>query len=114
MLTEATIAAQIRAVLAAAEAADGIADIVEAGDPILRTETRPFDGQVDDSELVRLAEVMRSTMLAAPGVGLAAPQLGIGLSMFVAEDPGARDPEVARSEERRVGKECRSRWSPYH
>src|SRR2546430_16822197 len=23
-------------------------------------------------------------------------------------------PTVARSEERRVGKECRSRWSPYH
>src|SRR3712207_8753738 len=23
-------------------------------------------------------------------------------------------PVVARSEERRVGKECRSRWSPYH
>src|SRR2546422_6052416 len=23
-------------------------------------------------------------------------------------------PEVGRSEERRVGKECRSRWSPYH
>ena len=22
--------------------------------------------------------------------------------------------DVARSEERRVGKECRSRWSPYH
>ena len=22
--------------------------------------------------------------------------------------------KVARSEERRVGKECRSRWSPYH
>ena len=22
--------------------------------------------------------------------------------------------EVSRSEERRVGKECRSRWSPYH
>ena len=21
---------------------------------------------------------------------------------------------IARSEERRVGKECRSRWSPYH
>src|SRR5260370_19220945 len=26
---------------------------------------------------------------------------------------GAESPEV-RSEERRVGKECRSRWSPYH
>ena len=24
------------------------------------------------------------------------------------------DGEIARSEERRVGKECRSRWSPYH
>ena len=23
-------------------------------------------------------------------------------------------PELERSEERRVGKECRSRWSPYH
>ena len=26
----------------------------------------------------------------------------------------APDGEIARSEERRVGKECRSRWSPYH
>ena len=26
----------------------------------------------------------------------------------------ALHPEVDRSEERRVGKECRSRWSPYH
>src|SRR4051812_49668077 len=26
----------------------------------------------------------------------------------------ARDRAIARSEERRVGKECRSRWSPYH
>src|SRR5256885_3209372 len=27
-------------------------------------------------------------------------------------NPGS--PNVTRSEERRVGKECRSRWSPYH
>src|SRR2546430_6700388 len=26
----------------------------------------------------------------------------------------AQSPAVRRSEERRVGKECRSRWSPYH
>ena len=25
-----------------------------------------------------------------------------------------KDVQAARSEERRVGKECRSRWSPYH
>ena len=29
-----------------------------------------------------------------------------------ANDKG--DTEMIRSEERRVGKECRSRWSPYH
>src|ERR1035437_8602424 len=27
---------------------------------------------------------------------------------------GASQDQLARSEERRVGKECRSRWSPYH
>ena len=27
---------------------------------------------------------------------------------------GARTSSASRSEERRVGKECRSRWSPYH
>src|SRR2546426_7762870 len=28
--------------------------------------------------------------------------------------PSARENQNQRSEERRVGKECRSRWSPYH
>src|SRR6266496_4481257 len=32
----------------------------------------------------------------------------------VAPLPAAARPAAARSEERRVGKECRSRWSPYH
>src|SRR3712207_9084496 len=33
----------------------------------------------------------------------------------VCMEPGIPDPASrARSEERRVGKECRSRWSPYH
>src|SRR3712207_9457057 len=44
----------------------------------------------------------------------------VGLAKLVSEEeleeeyiiPGAFDPR--RSEERRVGKECRSRWSPYH
>ena len=30
------------------------------------------------------------------------------------ERPSADTQPTARSEERRVGKECRSRWSPYH
>ena len=30
------------------------------------------------------------------------------------EPPGAGSMSLLRSEERRVGKECKSRWSPYH
>ena len=33
---------------------------------------------------------------------------------FDFDDIGKRTPYRTRSEERRVGKECRSRWSPYH
>src|SRR2546425_6934960 len=51
--------------------------------------------------------------------------LVIGKSKSLFLDPGIAQSEVltglrvhqgfpARSEERRVGKECRSRWSPYH
>src|SRR5687768_18470137 len=36
-----------------------------------------------------------------------------GVKRIDVED-GRFDPELHRSEERRVGKECRSRWSPYH
>ena len=51
------------------------------------------------------------------GIGAAiAKRLGAdGLKVAVL-DMGPTDETVAaiRSEERRVGKECRSRWSPYH
>jgi peptide deformylase len=99
-LTDRLVADQIHAVLAAAEAGGGIAPIVDAGDPILRTPVLPFTGQVDDATLARLAEVMRATMRAAPGVGLAGPQVGVGLSLFVAEDPAAISPEAAAVRER--------------
>ena len=33
---------------------------------------------------------------------------------WVNQQVGMEADEVYRSEERRVGKECRSRWSPYH
>src|SRR5438128_6584108 len=38
----------------------------------------------------------------------------LGDSVRGALDPKARLRGAARSEERRVGKECRSRWSAYH
>ena len=48
---------------------------------------------------------------AQPAVAYGAEMEG-GLS--VAQDAAWTDLQKFRSEERRVGKECRSRWSPYH
>ena len=50
------------------------------GDPILRQQTVEV---VDfDKELRRLVEDLTDTMLGAPGAGLAAPQIGVGLRVF--------------------------------
>src|SRR2546429_5107408 len=38
----------------------------------------------------------------------------IGATVLGRDRPGTLRRAVKRSEERRVGKECRSRWSPYH
>ena len=38
----------------------------------------------------------------------------VGVGVWVCGCVGVWVCEVMRSEERRVGKECRSRWSPYH
>ena len=43
-----------------------------------------------------------------------ANELGVNLKQGYNGDITARDAGSIRSEERRVGKECRSRWSPYH
>ncbi|MFI2296211.1 peptide deformylase [Isoptericola sp. NPDC019571] len=66
----------------------GILPIVQAGAPVLRAPAAPYTGQLGDA-LPRLLEAMRRTMHAAPGVGLAAPQVGIGLAIAVVEDGGA-------------------------
>ena len=50
------------------------------GDPILRTKAEPV---VDfDRELRTLVQDLTDTMLEAPGSGLAAPQIGVGLRVF--------------------------------
>ena len=41
-------------------------------------------------------------------------RVSAGSARFHGQDLLAQKPEERRSEERRVGKECRSRWSPYH
>ncbi len=52
-----------------------------AGDPVLRK--RAEEVADIDAALVRLSEEMFSTMYAAPGLGLAAPQVGVGQRFFV-------------------------------
>ena len=59
--------------------------------------------RMDEAELVGLFNVVAPTLRAAKR---RIYKLGI-LQPFTAE-------QRIRSEERRVGKECRSRWSPYH
>ncbi|WP_433733929.1 peptide deformylase [Nocardia sp. CA-129566] len=68
--------------------------IVTAGDPVLRTPAARYDGQLTDAQLRRLVLAMRETMHAAPGVGLAAPQVGIPLRLAVLEDPAEVTDEV--------------------
>ena len=93
-------------------------------------------------ELQKLVRDMAETMYAAPGVGLAATQVDVHKRLILIDISDERNdlkvfvnPELVtaegtaeteegclsvpgyydrRSEERRVGKECRSRWSPYH
>jgi peptide deformylase len=71
-----------------------IREIVTLPDPILRRKARPvtdfgpaFQELVDD---------MIETMRVAPGVGLAAPQVGIPLQLFVAEWGDGEDPEAPK------------------
>ena len=61
--------------------------IVQAGDAVLRGEARELSREeLASAEIRRLIEWMRETMRDAPGVGLAAPQVGIPLQLAVIED----------------------------
>lgn len=68
--------------------------IVQAGNTVLRRPAAevPAD-QLGTSELRSLVATMVDVMRAAPGVGLAAPQIGVGLQVIVLED---RDDLMAR------------------
>jgi peptide deformylase len=61
--------------------------IVQAGDPILREVSRPLTvEEIRSNETQRLIQDMKETMYDAPGVGLAAPQVGLALQLAVIED----------------------------
>src|SRR3989442_11375584 len=74
-----------------------------------------FFFQAEDG--IRDADVTGVQTCALPISSAVEPPHGVTRQMDLAHRPGRQGSEVrrgARSEERRVGKECRSRWSPYH
>jgi peptide deformylase len=61
--------------------------IVQAGDPVLRKRGRELSKEeIRSPRIQELIELMREAMREAPGVGLAAPQIGESIQLAVIED----------------------------
>src|SRR2546422_6056687 len=92
------------------QAEDGIRDVAVTG---VQTCALP----ISDDEIVE--KIRKNGISGDQGVIARVKQAGGSEAVLAAMstakfvEPGAYI-RVARSEERRVGKECRSRWSPYH
>src|SRR3954467_12450179 len=66
----------------------GPLEIVQVGHPVLRQRARPLAlDELASPQIQQLIGDMRDTMRAAPGVGLAAPQIGESIQLVVIEDP---------------------------
>ena len=67
--------------------APSLPPVVQAGHPVLRAAAELVDpADLGSEELRALVQTMVEVMRAAPGVGLAAPQIGVGLQVIVLED----------------------------
>ena len=77
------------------------------GDPVLRESAAPVTDF--DKQLRTLVKDLTDTMLEAPGCGLAAPQLGIGLRVFTYVDDDVVghlvNPQLTLTDERQLGEE---------
>jgi peptide deformylase len=93
-----------------------IRPIVKWGTPVLHAPAGTLTEFPDSLE--ELVRDMLQTMYAAPGVGLAAPQIGLNIRLFVIDTAGAEDPEqpivmanpeiVAREGQQREDEGCLS------
>jgi peptide deformylase len=68
-----------------------IRPILRYGDQVLHQVAAPVAGLTNDVE--RIIDDMIDTMYAAPGVGLAAPQIGVPLRIFVVDLSVGREPD---------------------
>ncbi len=73
--------------------------ILQAGEPVLRESARRLTPEeIVSDDIQRLIRDMRETMHDAPGVGLAAPQVGLSLQLAVIEDREAYFKDVAAAQ----------------
>ncbi len=82
-----------------------ILPIVQLGDPVLRARALDLEpAALKEKKIRELIDAMRETMRDAPGVGLAAPQIGLALRLAVIEDRPESveglDPETRAERER--------------
>src|SRR2546430_9248450 len=89
------------------QAEDGIRDLTVTG---VQTCALPISPRSSRAPVRRKPSVLDA--ITAPPQG-ATPDTGSALDQPESNIPMERT-QALRSEERRVGKECRSRWSPYH
>jgi peptide deformylase len=80
--------------------------IVQSGEPVLRQRAKALTpAELRSREIQQLIEHMRETMRDAPGVGLAAPQVGLPLQLAVIEDKAeytkGAEPEYLKERERK-------------
>lgn len=66
--------------------------IVKYGDPVLETPTKRVEKF--DADFQKLVDDMFESMYAAAGVGLAAPQIGLGLRVTVIDVSNGKNPEA--------------------
>lgn len=73
--------------------------IICSGDPVLRQQSRALSpSEIKSKEVQNLIEHMRETMRNAPGVGLAAPQIGVSLQLAVIEDRKEYHKEISKEQ----------------
>jgi peptide deformylase len=86
-------------------------EIIQVGNPVLRQRARLLSpAEIAGREIRDLIESMRQCMHDAPGVGLAAPQVGFSLQLAVIEDREEYHKDVAQDQLR----ERERRPVPFH
>ena len=91
--------------------AKGRGVVLEVWDQQIQTIINRMDKQHDASQVARMVENLPAMQTWVRSLGRE-DSLEEESSILAWRIPGTEEP--GRSEERRVGKECRSRWSPYH